>query len=120
MPKSRRKDTPLFNPTLDCEGLRRLSVEAHNTLHVLMKGSDDAVQLGGTADLLQQLEQTLPAHKVKCLGEVNEGDVEWHLQLTALLLELSNGKYHVHCGSLASEAELGFWVDALCEDLESD
>ena len=56
---------------------------------------------GGSTDLLQQLEQTLPAHKVKCL------------------LELSNGD-HVHYGSLASEAALGFWVDALCEDLESD
>ena len=48
-----------------------------------MKESDDVVQLGGgTTDLLQQLEQTLPAHKVKCLGEVNEGDVERHLLLT--------------------------------------
>ena len=85
-----------------------------------MKGSDDVVQLGGGATDLQQLEQTLPAHKVKCLGEVHEGDVERHLLLTALLLELSNGEDHVHCGSLASEAALGFWVDALCEDLESD
>ena len=76
---------------------------------------------GGTTDLLQQLEQTLPAHKVKCRGgEVDEGDVERHLLLTALLLELSNGEDHVHCGSLASEAALGFWVDVLCEDLESD
>ena len=59
---------------------------------------------GGTTDLLQQLEQTLPAHKVKYLGEVDEGNVERHLLLTALLLELSNGEDHVHCGSLASEA----------------
>ena len=62
----------------------------------------------------------MPAHKVKCLGEVDEGDVERHLLLTALLLELLNGEDHVHFGSLASEAALGFWVDALCEDLESD
>ena len=115
------KDTPLFNPALDCEGLRGFPVEAHNTLHVLMKGCDDAVQLGGggTTDL-QQLEQTLPVHKVKCLGEVDEGDIERHLLLTALLLERSNGEDHVHCGPLAPEAALGFWVDALCEDRESD
>ena len=61
----------------------------------------------------------MPAHKVKCLGEIDEGDVERHLLLTALL-ELSNGEDHVHCGSPASEAALGFWVDTLCEDLESD
>ena len=122
MPECRRKDIPLFNPTLDCERLRGFHAEAHNTPHVLMKGSNDAVQLGGggATDLLQQLEQTLPTHKVKCLGEVDEGDVERHLLLTALLLELSNGEDHVHCGSLASEAAPGFWVDALCEDLESD
>ena len=110
----------MFNPTLDCDGLRAFPVEAHNTLHLLMKGSDDAVQLGWTTDLLQQLEQTLPAHKVKSLGEIDEGDVERHLLLTALLLQLSNGEDRVHCGSLASEATLGFWVDVLCEDLESD
>ena len=75
---------------------------------------------GGTTDLLQELEQTLPAHKAKCLGEVDEGDVERHLLLTALLMELSNGEEYVHCGSLGSEAALGFCVDALCEDLESD
>ena len=85
-----------------------------------MKGNDDAVQLRGPTDLLQQLEQTFPAHKVKCLSEVNEGDVERHLLLTALLLELSNGEDHVQSGPLAPEAALGFWVDALCEDLESD
>ena len=43
----RRKDTSLFNPTPDCEGLRGFPVKAHNALHVLMKGSDEAVQLGG-------------------------------------------------------------------------
>ena len=75
---------------------------------------------GGTTDLLQQLEGTLHAHKVKCLGEVDEGDVERLLLLTALLLGLSNGEDHVHSGSLASEATVGFWVYALCEDLESD
>ena len=75
---------------------------------------------GGTTDLLQWLEQTLPAHKVKCLSEVDEGDVERHMLLTALLLELSNGEDHILCESLASEAAVGFWVDELCEDLESD
>ena len=69
---------------------------------------------------LQQLEQTLPAHKVKRLGDVDEGDVERHLLVTALLLKLSNGEYHVHRGHLSPEAALGFWVDALCKDLESD
>ena len=67
----------MFKPTLDCEGLRGFPVEAHDTLHVLVKGSDDAVQLGGTTDLLQQLEQTLLAHTVKSLGEVDEDDVRY-------------------------------------------
>ena len=40
--------------------------------------------------------------------------------LCGLLLELSNGGDPVHCGPLAPEAALGFSVDALCEDLESD
>ena len=74
----------------------------------------------GATNLLQQLEQTLPIHKVKCLGEVDEDDVERHLLVTALLLEPLNGEDHVHCGSLASDAALGFWVDTLCEDLEYD
>ena len=48
MPKSvGAEDTPLFKPTMDFEGLRGFPVEAHNTLHVLVKGSDDTVQLGG-------------------------------------------------------------------------
>ena len=110
----------MFNPTLDCGGLRGFPVEAHKTLHVLMKGSDDAVPLGGgTTELLQQLEQALPTQKVKCVGELDEGDVKRHLMYMALLLQLSNGEDHVHCGSIASEAALGFWVDAVCEDLES-
>ena len=47
MPESAGARTrPLFNPTLDCEGLRGFPVEAHNTLHVLVKRSDDVVQLG--------------------------------------------------------------------------
>ena len=75
---------------------------------------------GETTDLIQQLEETLTTHKVKFLGEVDEGDVERHVLLTALLLQLSNGEDHVHCESLASDAALGFWVDVLFEDLESD
>ena len=76
--------------------LRGFPVEAHKSLHVLVNGSNDAMQLGETTDFLQQLEQTLPAHKVKCFGEVDEGDVERHLLPTELLPELLNGEDHVH------------------------
>ena len=68
----------------------------------------------------QQLEKTLHTHKVKCLDKVDESDIEKHLLLKALLLELLNGENHIHCGPLAPKAALGFWVDVVCEDLEPD
>ena len=40
---------------------------------------------GGAANLLQDLEQATPAHKVKSLAKIVECDVEWHLLFKAFL-----------------------------------
>ena len=62
-----------------------------------MEGFDEAEQLGGSTDLWEDLEETLAADQVKGFGEVNEGDIQWHVLFFALLLELADREYHVNC-----------------------
>ena len=44
-------------------------------------------QPGWTSNLPKQHEEALPADKVKGLGQVDEGNVEWLSLFTAILLE---------------------------------
>ena len=70
-------------------------------------------------DLLQELEQATPAHKVKILGKIDECDVEWHLLFTAFLLQLSNGENHIDRGTLRPKATLRLGKIAAGKDLQT-
>lgn len=43
----------------------------------------------------QNLKEHLSAHKVKCLGKVNEGKIQWFLLLPVLFLQLPDRKGHI-------------------------
>ena len=63
-----------------------------------MAGFNETEQLGGGAsDFREDLEKTISTDKVKGFGEVNECNVQRHVLLLALLLELADGENHVHC-----------------------
>ena len=85
----------------------------------MVEGGGDTEQLRGVADLLQQLEQPCPAHKVTCLRQIDEGNVWRHLLFSAFLLELANRENHVYRRSFRSKAALGLGVDAFSKNLES-
>ena len=81
-------------------------IEGDQTLHVLMKGDDDCQELWRVANLLEDLEEPASAHQVKSFGEVHEGEEQWLLLLSTLLLQLTEGEDHVPCGPPGSEATL--------------
>ena len=41
-----------------------------------MEGDYQAAKFGGTADLLQKLEETFSADEIESFGKVNEGEVK--------------------------------------------
>ena len=94
--ESWRKDTTLFDPTADVEGLRAAAVELYGPLNVAVEGLNQALQLGWAANLGQDLEEALSADKVERLREVDESDVQGHLLFSALLLKLAKGEDHVY------------------------
>ena len=66
-----------------------------------MKGGDDRQELWRTANFLENLEEPASAHQVKSFGEE-----QWLLLLSTLVLQLTEGEDHVHCGPPGSEATL--------------
>ena len=56
--------------------------------------------------LISSIVEHASAHQVKSFGEVHEGEEQWLLLLSTLLLQLTEGKDHVHCGPPGSEATL--------------
>ena len=54
-----------------------------------------------------------PAHRIKCLGQVDEGNKETHVLLSAFLLDLSEYKDHVGGCSVRSETALAFRGEVL-------
>ena len=71
-----------------------------------MKGGDDCQELWRAANLLEDLEEPPSAQQVKTFGKVHEGEEQWLLLLLTLLLQLTEGEDHVHCGPSGSEATL--------------
>ena len=71
-----------------------------------MKGGDDRQKLWRAANVLDDLEEPTSAHQVKSFGEVHEGEEQWLLLLSTLLLQLTEGEDYVHCGPPGSEATL--------------
>ena len=59
------------------------------------------------------------AHQVKSFGEVHEGEEQWLLLLSALLLQLTEGEDHVHCGPSGSEATLWLEVNLRSKALQA-
>ena len=102
------KDTALLYSTADWEGIGGGPIEADRTFHVLVKGDGDRQELWRAANLLEDLEELASAHLVKSSGEdreVHEGEEQWLLLLlSTLLLQLTKGEDHVHCGPPGSEA----------------
>ncbi|GFS16764.1 hypothetical protein ElyMa_003222200 [Elysia marginata] len=60
----------------------------------------------GTAKPFEDTPQPCPAHSVKSLGQVNEGDVLSFILLPALFLKLSKNKHHIRCTSVGSKSAL--------------
>ena len=75
-------------------------------LHVLMEGGNDCQEFGKTPNPLQDLEEPTSAHQVEGFGEVHKGGEQWLLLLSTLVLQLSEGGDHGHCGPPSSEATL--------------
>ena len=87
----------MFDTTADVKWPGGAAVELHCPFHVCVDGFDHALQFWWTANLWKDLEETVSADKIKCLCEVSESDIQGHLLLSALLLELAKGEDHVYC-----------------------
>ena len=71
-----------------------------------MEGLYDAQKLWWASYFGQNLKETFSADQVKSLGEVDEGNIQRHILLSALFLKLPDGEDHVYCGSLGPETTL--------------
>ena len=69
-----------------------------------MQGDDDCEEFGGTSNLLEDLEESASANQVKVSCKVHKSKEQWLLLLTTLLLQLTEGEDHIHCGPPGSEA----------------
>ena len=74
-----------------------------------MEGCDHLQELWRTPNSFQKGKETVSAHQVEGLGQVDEGKVKWASLFAALLLKLSEGEYHVDCRSLCTEPALRLW-----------
>ena len=57
-------------------------------------------------------QKPAPANQVEGFGQVHKRNEQWLLLLSTLLLQLTEGEDHVHCGSAGSKAELRLGVNA--------
>ena len=87
----------MFDAAADVKGPGGAAVELHCPFHVCVEGFDHALQFWWAANLLEDLEQTVSADKIKRLCEVNESDLQGRLLFSALLLELAKGENRVCC-----------------------
>ena len=83
-----------------------------------MEGCDHLQELWRTPNSFQKGKETVSAHQVEGLGQVNEGKVKWASLFAALLLKLSEGECHVDCRSLCTEPALRLWVNAVSQQLQ--
>ena len=83
-----------------------------------MEGCDHLQELWRTPNSFQKGKETVSAHQVEGLGQVDEGKVKWASLFAALLLKLSEGEYHVDCRSLCTEPALRLWVNAVSQQLQ--
>ena len=60
----------------DREWLRQLSIEMHFSLHILIKGGDEALQVWWASNSFQLSVESPPAHQVKGLGHTDEGNIQ--------------------------------------------
>ena len=96
----------LFDSTAHIKGLGEVAIELHSPFHVGVEGLNLSVQSWGTADLMESLEETISADKVKGFGEIDEGGVQGYPLLSTLFLELTERENHVYCRPFSSETTL--------------
>ena len=88
---------PCLTPLRMSKGHGGAAVELHSPFRICVEGFDHALKFWWAANLWKDLEETVSADKIKRLCEVNEIDIQGHLLLSALLLELAKGEDHVYC-----------------------
>ena len=89
--EGRGKDADLLHSSLDVEGFGHAALVLNGCLHVIVQRSNHTVQIRVPSDLQQDVKKPIPANQVKCLGSVNEGNVEGFLLFPVVLLELARG-----------------------------
>lgn len=57
-------------------------------------------------------KQLKDLEELTSIDQVHKSEKQWLLLLTTLILQLSEGEDHVHCGPVGSEAILGLWVNS--------
>jgi hypothetical protein len=77
------KTQPCFTPLLTGKASDIPPLKKKTTMHVLEKGSHHLNQSWGASNLLQKAEEPAPTN------QVDEGDVQWLLLLSTLLLQLA-------------------------------
>ena len=83
-----------------------------------MEGGDKCQELWREANRREDLEEPASAHQVEGFSKVHECEEQWLLQLSTLLLQLTEGEDHVHCGPPGSEVTLRLRVDSHSEALQ--
>ena len=66
--EGRGKHASLFDSTADVKSCRGGAVVLYCALHVLVKRSYDATELGWTTDFKEDVEKSIAAHKIKGFG----------------------------------------------------
>ena len=71
-----------------------------------MEGADDLYKTRWASELAEYRPECSSVHCVKCLGEIDEEQVEILVLLDTFFLELPDSKDHIHRAPLLSEATL--------------
>ena len=109
--ESRCQDATLLHAIGDEQGVRKVAIESDLATLIFVQLHHHLEELwgGGAADVLQDLPRSFPAHCVECFCQVDKRCIDSLVLLTALFLELSENKHHVHCAYVGSEATLALW-----------
>ena len=94
---TRIKSIVLFDAGADVELLRGAAIELHHSVHVGVEGLDHCCPVYVGNRSLGAPSRRRLSGQVKCLDEIKQSQGKGHMLLSVLLLELSNGKYHVYC-----------------------
>lgn len=117
---SRGNDTTLFHSTPDVEGFRHAALILDGCLHVIMKGSNQAMQLCGqpifrrmlnSPSLLTRLKALVRSMKAMSRGLCCSLHFSCGCQREKIII--------INCRAFGSEATLGFRVDTFSKLLKA-